>query len=108
MIFDGATKTRRQGDKETRRRAHPPLILGGAGGVFLSPCLFVFAVAVPEQWFDTSRAWFGALLLGTCLAIVVCIALARAGWNMKLRQIAGLQAVDEAVGRATEMGRSCL
>jgi hypothetical protein len=28
--------------------------------------------------------------------------------RMKVRRIAGLEAVDDAVGRATEMGRSCL
>lgn len=61
-----------------------------------------------ENWFDMKRAWFGGLLLATCLTIVICIALARAGMKMKLRQIAGLAAMDEAVGRATEMGRSCL
>jgi hypothetical protein len=33
---------------------------------------------------------------------------ARSGREIKVRQIAGLAAVDEAVGRATEMGRSCL
>ncbi len=33
---------------------------------------------------------------------------ARRGLPIKVRRIAGLEAVDEAVGRATEMGRSCL
>ena len=34
--------------------------------------------------------------------------LARSGREMKIRKIAGLEAVDEAVGRATEMGRPIL
>ena len=33
---------------------------------------------------------------------------ARRGRPVKVRRIAGLEAVEEAVGRATEMGRSCL
>jgi len=33
---------------------------------------------------------------------------ARLGWPVKVRRIAGLEVVEEAVGRATEMGRSCL
>ena len=42
-----------------------------------------------------------------CGSIVLCIELARRGWPVKIRRIAGLDAVEEAVGRATEMGRSC-
>jgi hypothetical protein len=42
-----------------------------------------------------------------CGSIVLCIELARRGWPVKVRRIAGLDAVEEAVGRATEMGRSC-
>jgi len=45
------------------------------------------------------------LLCGTVLAFIL---LARGGRPLKIRQIAGLSAVEEAVGRATEMGRSIL
>ena len=31
----------------------------------------------------------------------------RRGWPVRIRRIAGLDAVEEAVGRATEMGRTC-
>lgn len=41
-------------------------------------------------------------------AIVVYVYLAHKGAEMKIRKIAGIEAVDEAVGRATEMGRSVL
>ena len=43
-----------------------------------------------------------------CGSVLVCIGLARSGRPMWVRKIAALQAVDEAVGRATEMGRPCL
>lgn len=70
------------------------------------PCLILAADAI--QWIDETRIWFGVLLLATCGTILVCIALARVGVKMKLRRIAGLSAIDEAVGRATEMGKKCL
>ena len=61
-----------------------------------------------NAWFDTSRIWFGVLLLAVCTCIAVWILLARRGRELKLRSIPGLEAVDEAVGRATEMGKKCL
>jgi len=43
-----------------------------------------------------------------CLSVVYFIFAARSGRKLKMRKIAALEAVDEAVGRATEMGRSVL
>ncbi|MFP6702988.1 MAG: DUF6754 domain-containing protein [Planctomycetaceae bacterium] len=60
------------------------------------------------QWIDGSRLWFGVIGLVVCGAVVVFIRIAKSGRELKIRKIAGLEAVDEAVGRATEMGRSCL
>jgi hypothetical protein len=59
-------------------------------------------------WFDTSRFWFLIVLVLLCGAVLTFITLARRGMPMKVRQIAGLASVDEAVGRATEMGRPVL
>ncbi|MFK7961802.1 MAG: DUF6754 domain-containing protein [Phycisphaerales bacterium] len=61
-----------------------------------------------EQYFDGSRGWLLFFLILFGGAVVVFIQLARSGREMKVRKIAGLEAVDEAVGRATEMGRSVL
>jgi hypothetical protein len=55
-----------------------------------------------------TRAWFLPLLLGLCAILIGCIILARSGRRIKVRHIAGLDAIDEAVGRATEMGRPVL
>ncbi len=57
------------------------------------------------QWFDMQRinVFVGVLLL--CGFIIFYIAQARSGKELFIRKIAGLEAVDEAVGRATEMGR---
>jgi hypothetical protein len=49
------------------------------------------------------------LLLSAFFALVLgYIAISRRGRTIELRRIAGLDAIEEAVGRATEMGRSVL
>jgi hypothetical protein len=63
---------------------------------------------VPTPWFDPTRVWFLVVLVVMCGAVLVLIALARRGLPMRVRQIAGLSSVDDAVGRATEMGRPIL
>ena len=60
-----------------------------------------------RQWFDADHLWLAVIMAIVCGTIVACIELARRGWPIKIRRIAGLDAVEEAVGRATEMGRSC-
>jgi Domain of unknown function (DUF6754) len=65
------------------------------------------AVSSP-QWFDTSKTGvvvFAALFI---FLIVFFISRAKKGLNLFIRKIAGLAAVDEAVGRATEMGKPIL
>ena len=58
-----------------------------------------------QQWFDLRRinVFVGVFVL--CLFIVYYINQAKAGKKLFIRKIAGLDAVDEAVGRATEMGK---
>ncbi|MFV0444472.1 MAG: DUF6754 domain-containing protein [Planctomycetaceae bacterium] len=65
-------------------------------------------VVPTRQLFDGSRMWL--LLIGSiiCGSVVLFIGLARSGVKLYIRKIAGLDAVEEAVGRATEMGRTCL
>jgi hypothetical protein len=59
-------------------------------------------------WLRRERlpAAIATLVLGTI--ILFFIARARRGADLYIRRIAGLEAVDEAVGRATEMGRPIL
>jgi len=61
-----------------------------------------------SQWFDWSQ-------LPTALGIVIffgvvifCIYRAKSGKPTFIRRISGLEAIDEAIGRATEMGSSIL
>lgn len=60
------------------------------------------------QWFDTDKinvVVFTALFI---FLIIFFISRAKKGAQLFIRKIAGLAAVDEAVGRATEMGRPIL
>ena len=61
-----------------------------------------------RQWFD-KRLW-SLLVIGIlfCGAVIYFIETAKRGKKFFLRRIAGLEAIDEAVGRATEMGRPIL
>lgn len=64
---------------------------------------------VPElEWFDERQIWFGILLLLVGGSVVYFIGAAQRGRELKIRRIAGLEAVTDAVGRATEMGRPVL
>jgi hypothetical protein len=61
-----------------------------------------------EQWFNRLRinALISCLLFTTI--VVIFIGRAKRGQSLFIRRIAGLAAVEEAVGRATEMGRPIL
>jgi hypothetical protein len=61
-----------------------------------------------QQWFNTART---NALLATVLFLCFVVAFvnrARSGKSLFIRRIAGLSAVEDAVGRATEMGRPML
>lgn len=60
------------------------------------------------NWFDFGRTGFLGILLLICGAVAVCTELARRGKPVYVRPIAGLQAIEEAVGRSTEMGKPML
>jgi hypothetical protein len=61
-----------------------------------------------RQPFDGSRLWLAIIGGIICGSVVAFILAARSGMQLYIRKIAGLEAIEEAVGRATEMGRSCL
>ncbi len=62
-------------------------------------------VKATAQWFDKRRlnVFIGTIIL--CGLIIYFINQAKSGKKLFIRKIAGLDAVDEAVGRATEMGK---
>jgi len=57
------------------------------------------------QWFDFRRINVLAGTLILSFLIIFMITQAKAGKDLFIRKIAGMEAVDEAVGRATEMGK---
>ncbi|MFQ3610261.1 MAG: DUF6754 domain-containing protein [Fimbriimonadales bacterium] len=50
--------------------------------------------------------WFSAIIIGfIALVVLINIFRAKAGAQLYIRRIPGLDAIDEAIGRSTEMGR---
>ena len=66
------------------------------------------AVKPSMQLFNESKAWLGIFMLTFCGLVAYFVNAARSGKKLWVREIAGLSAIDEAVGRATEMGRPVL
>ena len=60
------------------------------------------------EWFHTGKIPLFIAMLLFSAAILWNIYYARSGKEIFIRRIPGLEAVDEAIGRATEMGRSIL
>jgi hypothetical protein len=61
-----------------------------------------------QQWFNTARINALVATVVFLIFVVIFVNRARAGKSLFIRRIAGLSAVEEAVGRATEMGRPML
>jgi len=60
------------------------------------------------QWFNMDYKFIAIAVIVFGGIIVYCIYSAKRGREFFIRRIAGLEAVDEAIGRATEMGRPIL
>ncbi len=65
------------------------------------------AIAKP-QWFHTGRKSALVILIFFSILLFYYLNKAKKGAELYIRRIAGLEAVDEAVGRSTEMGRPIL
>jgi len=70
-----------------------------------SPVMNLFSEA---SWFDWQKINLLIIALVVLSAVVYYVLMSGRRPPMYIRKIAGLQAVEEAVGRATEMGRSVL
>jgi hypothetical protein len=62
-------------------------------------------VSAVAQWFDSSRANVLIFTIVLCFLIIWYIERAKKGEDLFIRKIQGLDAVDEAVGRSTELGK---
>jgi hypothetical protein len=60
------------------------------------------------QWFNTNKLPLLIMTLLLSIAVVYYIFSARKGKKLYIRRISGLDSIDEAIGRATEMGRPLL
>jgi hypothetical protein len=80
-------------------------LLDGRGRLLVGPTGPVVSKA---NVFRTYRTNMLVLLLGFAAFVVGYIQLAKSGMSLYIRKIAGLDAIDEAVGRATEMGRKVI
>lgn len=65
-------------------------------------------VRATGQWFHSGKIQLFIAMIIFCGAILGSIYLSRNNQEVFVRRIPGLEAVDEAIGRATEMGRSIL
>ncbi len=83
------------------------VIAVGPGGTS-PPVETTDAVTPIMEWFRTDRGWLAIIVTLICSAVIGFILWAKSGRELYIRKIPGLEAVDEAVGRATEMGRTCL
>jgi hypothetical protein len=60
------------------------------------------------QWFNFGRKAVFVFVILFGIVTVVMVILARGGRDLYVRPLAGIEAVDDAIGRATEMGRPIL
>jgi hypothetical protein len=60
------------------------------------------------QWFNTARINILVVTVVICALFMFYLERARKGVKMYVRKIAGLDAIDDALGRATEMGKPIL
>jgi len=75
---------------------------------FFAPMLLRGLIPGGTEYFDTSALFYLGLTLAMGVALVLYGSLAARDENLYIRRIAGVDAIEEAVGRSTEMGRPVL
>lgn len=84
------------------------LVAVAKGGVKSEPTVIDQPVMAERQWFHPGRINMLVASLVLSLFILIFIWQASLGKELYIRPIAGLEAVQEAIGRATEMGKPVL
>jgi len=83
--------------------------VSAAGPAGVAPAGAVAGPAVPHaSWFNGTRASVLAFTFVYFLLVLYFIYMAQAGKRPFVRRLAGIDAIEEAIGRATEMGRPVL
>ncbi len=76
--------------------------------VWAAPVWAQAEATTPPGWFNTDRVNALVLLVVFCAALLLYIRSAARGKSTYIRPLPGLEAVEDGVGRATEMGRPVL
>lgn len=84
------------------------IIALGKGGVRSEECLIDAPAVATRQWFHPGRVNMLVASIVLSLLILFFIWQASLGKELYIRPLAGLEAVQEAIGRATEMGKPVL
>ena len=72
------------------------------------PSVWSQEISPQPEWFNFGRLSLLVIALIIAGAVIFFVETAKRGKELFVRKIAGLEAIDEAVGRATEMGRPVL
>lgn len=72
------------------------------------PSVWSRKISPQPEWFNFGRMSLLVIALIIAGAVIFYVESAKRGKKLFVRKIAGLEAIDEAVGRATEMGRPVL
>jgi len=80
----------------------------GLGDTFSPLSIASAPVTAKMQWFNGGKFWFLIITGIISIVIIAFVRIAKKGGEIRVRKIAGLEAVNEAVGRATEMGKPVL
>jgi len=75
------------------------------GAARVSPPVVSDSVSARDNWFRTGRENSLIASILFVAIVLISIAWARSGHEIFIRRISGLNAVDEAIGRATELGK---
>jgi len=95
-------------DSDVRDGVEYWYVVAAAGPADTARAAAVGPVRASAQWFHTARLNILLVTLVISAVFLVYIARARRGARMHVRRIAGLDAIDDALGRATEMGKPIL
>lgn len=80
----------------------------GPGGTFSPLAVTAMPVVPAMEYINQGKIWFLIIMLLISIVIIFFVMYAKRGGTIKVRPIAGLEAVTEAVGRSTEMGKPVL
>lgn len=84
------------------------LLIALAAGAFAPGLVMAQTPEAAPGWFNTERANTFVLVIVMTSLVLWFVAAAASGKRFFIRKIAGLEMVEEAVGRATEMGKPIL